>query len=349
MVQFLLSGSRGTGACGQRAWLGRFFFSGCIGPADPGLGCATIQREDRAGGCPARFLLLEGGRKLSYERSFHSEREVRSQRGFWRRALDVIAGEPDFHVMVRPYSVATDSRGRIIVTDPGSAGVHIFDFAQQKYKFCRWRATSAKIPCYRRNGGGGRSRQHLCHRLRLRQIFVFDPNGKFQRAIGSLKGGEGYFKRPTGIAVDSAANHIYATDTLRNKIFMLDLQGNILQKIGKNGTGNVEFNFPTELRLSGDDLMVVGRDELPHPGAGPFRRLSFCHWTNRRQHRRRVPPQRRGRGFAKAICMVDGLWGIVQVFNRRADSAVLLRTTWFSVGQFQFRRPVHRSPDSVSL
>ena len=67
------------------------------------------------------------------------------------------------------------------------------------------------------------------------KIFVFNSDGKFQRAIGSLKGGEGFFKRPTGIAVDSAAQRIYVTDTLRNQIFVTDMQGNVLQTIGSNG------------------------------------------------------------------------------------------------------------------
>ncbi len=63
--------------------------------------------------------------------------------------------------------------------------------------------------------------------------------------IGSLKGGEGYFKRPTGIAVDSAAQRIYVTDTLRDKIFVLDMQGNILQTIGKKGDGEcANSTFP---------------------------------------------------------------------------------------------------------
>ena len=80
-------------------------------------------------------LELEGGRRLAYERSFSSEREVKLKRGFWTRVLDIVAGAPDYHVMVRPYSVVTDSRGRIIVTDPGLSGVHVFDFEKQKYKF----------------------------------------------------------------------------------------------------------------------------------------------------------------------------------------------------------------------
>ena len=46
-----------------------------------------------------------------------------------------MAGEPDYHALIAPYSVVTDSHDRIIVTDPGAAGIHIFDFAQHKYKF----------------------------------------------------------------------------------------------------------------------------------------------------------------------------------------------------------------------
>ena len=96
-------------------------------------------------------LLLDGGRKLSFERSFSYDREVKPKKGFFIKVFDFVVGEPDFHFMVRPYSVTTDSRGRIIVTDPGAQGVHIFDFAQQKYKFIVAQRTSARIPCWRRN------------------------------------------------------------------------------------------------------------------------------------------------------------------------------------------------------
>ena len=206
---------------------------------------------------PPPDLLMDGGRKLSFERSFSLEREVKPKRSFWTRVVDVIAGEPDFHYLVNPYSIATDSRGRIIVTDPGAYGVHIFDFTQQKYKFLSRRenekdallspqcvAVDAQDNIYVTDSSAGK-------------IFVWDANGKYRRAIGSLKGGEGYFKRPTGIAVDSAAQRIYVTDTLRNKIFMMDMQGSVLKTIGKLGTGDGEFNFPTELRLNGNDLAVV--------------------------------------------------------------------------------------------
>jgi hypothetical protein len=84
-------------------------------------------------------MSLDGGRKLSWEHSFHSETEVKPNRGFWNKVVDVIAGAPDYRSLVRPYSIATDSHGRIIVTDPGAEGVHIFDFAQHKNKFIQLR------------------------------------------------------------------------------------------------------------------------------------------------------------------------------------------------------------------
>ena len=80
-------------------------------------------------------MSLDGGRKLTWEHSFNSESQVKPNRGFWNKVVDVIAGAPDYRFLVRPYSIATDSHGRIIVTDPGAQGVHIFDFAQRKYKF----------------------------------------------------------------------------------------------------------------------------------------------------------------------------------------------------------------------
>ena len=110
-------------------------------------------------------MSLEGGRKLSWERSFNSESEVKPNRGFWNKVVDVIAGAPDFRSMVRPYSVAVDSRGRIIVTDPGAAGVHIFDFTQHKYKFIERAGQEQESDADAAMRRGRCPGQHLCDRF----------------------------------------------------------------------------------------------------------------------------------------------------------------------------------------
>jgi DNA-binding beta-propeller fold protein YncE len=155
------------------------------------------------------------------------------------------------------------------------------------------------------------------------------------RAIGSLKGGEGYFKRPTGIAVDSEAGRIYVTDTLRDQVFVLDMQGNILQTIGKTGAGDGEFNLPTELRLSGQDLLVV--DSMN------FRVQAFDR-TGKFQYAIGKIGDSTGALFRpKAVSVdsegdfyiVDALWGVVQVFNRQGQLLYYFGAKGTHAGEFQ--------------
>ncbi len=202
-------------------------------------------------------LLLDGGRKLVFEGALSSERDVQAKHGFFKKVLNVMVGAPDLHALVRPFAVVTDSRGRIIVSDPGAGGVHIFDLKDHKYKFITRKEKSKEAMTTPQCVAVDAKDNIYVTDSDVGKIFVFDSNGKFNRVIGSLKFGEGLFKHPTGIAVDSAAQRIYVSDTWRDQIFQLDMQGSVLQKIGKRGQGNGEFNFPTDLRLDGENLLVI--------------------------------------------------------------------------------------------
>ncbi len=283
------------------------------------LACGSLAEPKKSKSTPAEEpevtpLFLAGGRKLVYERSFSSEREVKLKRGFWNRVLDIVAGAPNFHYLVRPYDIATDSRGRVLVTDPGASGVHIFDFQQQKYKFV---VREGKDPLKSPQCVALDSQDNFyVTDSEAGKIFVFDPSGKFKRMIGSLKGGEGYFKRPTGIAVDSEAKRIYVTDTARHQIFVLDLQGQVLQTIGKNGTNPGEFNFPTELKLRGQHLMVVDamnfRVQVLDLSGQFLYSIGRIGETSGTMFR----PKGIDVDSENDIYVVDGLWSTVQVFDR---------------------------------
>jgi DNA-binding beta-propeller fold protein YncE len=280
-------------------------------------------------------LLMDGGRKLIFERSFSNEREVKPNRGFFSKVVDVVIGAPDYKSMVRPYSVTTDSKGRIIITDPGAHGVHIFDFEKQKYKFLSRRDTDkdplvspqcvtvdAQDKIYVTDSEAGK-------------IFVFDPSGKFERTIGSLKYGEGYFKRPTGIAVDSAAQRIYVSDTLRNQIFEMDLRGSVLKRIGQPGTGNGEFNLPTELRLYGDNLAVV--DAMNFRVQVLNKDGEFQYAIGKIGDKMGAMFRPKGVAFDSEghLYVVDGTWSVVQVFNRDCQLLYYFGTLGTAPGTFQ--------------
>ena len=280
-------------------------------------------------------LLMDGGRKLSYERTFSSEREVKPKRGFWTKVIDVAMGAPDFKRMVRPYSIATDSKGRIIVTDPGARGVHIFDFAKEKYKFLSRKDTD-KNPLVAPQCVAVDAQDNIyVTDSEAGKIFVFDPNGKFQRAIGSLKYGEGYFKRPTGIAIDSAAQRIYVSDTLRNQIFLMDMQGSVLKRIGKPGTGNGEFNFPTELRLDGNNLAVV--DAMNFRVQVLDKDGEFQYSIGKIGDDVGAVFRPKGIAFDSEghLYIVDGQWGVVQVFNREGQLLYYFGKLGSAPGTFQ--------------
>jgi DNA-binding beta-propeller fold protein YncE len=280
-------------------------------------------------------LLLEGGRKLSYERSFSSEKEVEGKRGFFKKLVDVVIGEPDHPHLMRPYSIAVDSRGRAIVTDPGANGIHIFDFENHKYKFIE-----------RRDKGRESMHSPQCVTVDAQdniyvsdstagKIFVFEPGGKFKRAIGSLKGGEGYFKRPTGIAVDSEAKRIYITDTLRDKVFVLDMDGAVLQTIGRRGNGQVEFNLPTEVLVRDQDLFVVDamnfRVQFLNRSGGFETEVGRVGDSSGTMFR----PKGIGVDSEGHLYVVDGLWGVIQVFDRQGRLLYYFGAHGNGLGEFQ--------------
>ena len=279
-------------------------------------------------------LELTGGRKLLYEGSISSQKQVRPQHRFWGRLLDAVVGEPVFHDLIAPYSVVTDSRGRIIVTDPGADGIDIFDFARHKFKFISRRkekngmvspqcvAVDSADNIYVTDSYSGK-------------IFVFAANGKFRRVIGSLKGGEGYFKRPTGIAVDPQAQRIYVTDTLRHRIYVLDMEGHILQKIGHRGTGPGEFNYPTELRLQGKDLIVVDAMNFRLQVLDTSGKFEYAVGSRGDGRGQLFRPKGIGVDSEGHLYVVEGLSDMVQVFDRKGRLLYYFGHPGTGFGEFQ--------------
>jgi sugar lactone lactonase YvrE len=280
-------------------------------------------------------LLLEGGRKLVFEGTFSLDKDVKPKRGFLKKVLDVVVGEPESHALIRPYGVVTDSRGRIIVSDPGAAGVHIFDFNEQKYKFIS-----------RRDKGNNSMKSPQCVTVDVKdniyvtdsesgRLFVFEPSGKLSRVIGSLKYGEGRFKRPTGIAVDSAAQRIYLTDTLRNQIFVMDMEGNVLEKICKTGAGDGEFNFPTELRFDGPNLIVVDAMNFRVQGLDRSGAFQYAIGKLGDGEGEMFRPKDVAIDSEGHVYVVEGLSGLVQVFDRQGQLLYYFGKKGTGLGDFQ--------------
>jgi len=298
---------------------------------------AMLEAHDRkqAQGAPvtAPQIELPGGRKLLWERSFSSEAEVKLKRGFWTKVLDLVAGAPEVHNLVRPYSVVADSRGRVIVTDPGVPAIHVFDFERQKYKFIH-RAGKQEIMSPQCVAVDAQDNFYVTD-SDAGKIFVFDAEGNYRRTIGALKGGEGMFKRPTGIAIDSAAQRIYVSDTWRQQVFSLDMDGSVVQKIGKGGMAPGEFNFPTELRLEDNQLLVVDAMNFRVQRLQPSGEISVVVGGAGDGSADMFRPKGIGLDSEHNLYVVDGLKDLVQVFNRQGQLLYYFGGTGSGPEEFQ--------------
>ena len=97
-------------------------------------------------------------------------------------------------------------------------------------------------------------------------VLVYAPDGKFLRYIGK-RGNESLFHYPTAIAIDRNSGRLFLLDTPRHLLFVLDLEGNILKRIGRprpNAIGRVsgeaipmDLDYPTEIAIGNNEVVVL--------------------------------------------------------------------------------------------
>ena len=172
----------------------------------------------------------------------------------------------DQKVLVAPQSVTTDSQQRIIVTDAAAHGVHVFSYyPKNSFQIVGGPGRRLQSP----NGVAVDSDDNIYVSDTERgTVLVYDSEGRFVRSIGSF-GDEGLFERPTGIAIDGKAGHLFVLDPPRHMLFILDLQGKVLARVGADDNsgsgfssriGSTEpgrFNDPKAVLVHNDELIVL--------------------------------------------------------------------------------------------
>ena len=214
---------------------------------------ATSSQAAQAGVTP-------GSTNLTFVRVFSSAEDVKALHPILNETLDIIAGPADPSTRVEalqlPSAVATDSRHRVFVADPGAKTVHVFDFIHSKYS--RLDRDSDRLQAPIALSVDGHDNLYVID-MSSRTVLVYDPAGKFRRYFGKLRGGESYFESPVGITIDRARGRIYVCDRQGHMIFVMDERGKLIRKLGNRGGGEGpgEFRLPSQIVVAGSELFVL--------------------------------------------------------------------------------------------
>jgi DNA-binding beta-propeller fold protein YncE len=169
-------------------------------------------------------------------------------------------------VLVLPQSVTTDSQNRVIVTDVGAHGLHVLSVnAKDSFQIVGGAGRRLQSP----SGVAVDGEDNIYASDSERGVvLVYDSSGRFLRSLGG-SGEEGLFEHPSGIAIDGKGGRLYVTDPPRHTLFILDLKGNVLARVGtqtKTGTGfssrtgSTEpggFLYPQSVLVHNNELIVV--------------------------------------------------------------------------------------------
>ncbi len=108
-----------------------------------------------------------------------------------------------------------------------------------------------------------------------------------------------------------------------------------MKKIGKPGTGNGEFNLPTELRLYGDNLAVVDAMNFRVQVLDKNGEFQYSIGKIGDVVGAMFRPKAVGFDSEGHLYVVDGTWSVVQVFNREGQLLYYFGQLGTAPGAFQ--------------
>src|SRR5262252_1737719 len=213
-------------------------------------------------------------------------------------------------ILVTPQHMAVDSQRRVIVSDPGIGAVHVLD-GNKSFRI----AAGAGHRLYKPMAIAVDADDNIYVTDPERGVIVlFDRDGTFIRDIGRL-GNETLFHQPTSIAIDQQNGRLYLSDTSRNVIFVLDMQGRVLERVGAGRAGRMgrysanssplDLDHPTEIALGGNTLAVLDSD-------GSRIRILNLHWDTLAEINVRVKD---GSGIGNRVSLAMDSSGRLYVTN----------------------------------
>lgn len=157
------------------------------------------------------------------------------------------------------FDVAVLSTGDVVVSDPGSGRLLMFDSSmnirtpnllRMPANGVRGVATNNNDDIFVLNGGAAAPGQ---------VVMKFDRYGnRMPLSFGRIGGVQpGHFSNPTDLAIDNRNGDIYIVDSGNNRVQRFDSEGNYLSEFGSFGTENGQFNAPWGVAIDNEGFVYV--------------------------------------------------------------------------------------------
>lgn len=191
--------------------------------------------------------------RVIFSRTISAPADIGVKPPFLRRLADWVTGVgKEQGRLDRPFGLAVDGAGRILVTDTGDNSVSMLDLARKQWT--RWEAIGQvrfKSPVAVAVAGA----TIFVADSALGKVIAFDARGKLRFEITRE------LERPAGLA--TAGERLFVADSQRHQVCVFNLRGGFVSQFGRRGDGEGEFNFPTHLSLDAAGLIYV-TDSLNH-------------------------------------------------------------------------------------
>jgi hypothetical protein len=252
--------------------------------------------------------------------------DIGIQRSFWRRIGDVIAGTSETG-FVRPTGIAATARA-MYIADPGVPALWILALASGRLHRVRDTGAGPLVSPVAVAPGPGDA--VWVADSYLARVFLYRADGKVIARLG-----EAQLARPAGLAYDGRRDRLYVADSLLHQVVVFAGDGRRLGTIGRRGTGEGEFNFPTHVSVDREGALYV-------TDAMSFRvqmfdadgRFSGAFGRHGDSSGELASPKGVAVDSEGHIYVVDALFDAVQIFDRRGRYLLTFGERGIGPGQF---------------
>ena len=150
----------------------------------------------------------------------------------------------------KPYGIAFNSCGEMIISECQRHQISIFDTRGQKIRtFGSWGESPEQMAFPMGIAIDNADNIYVSSYHKLQK---FTSSGELIECVGQR---EGEFNEPLGVTLYD--NQVYVCDSNNHRIQVFDLDLNFIRSIGSHGKGRCEFNAPYDVKFDSDGNMYV--------------------------------------------------------------------------------------------